>query len=580
MAEINEGPGNNPVLTYEDTREGVVKSEAFDLVILATACAPSSGNPELAKILDIELSPFGFFKTDPSQPMDTTRPGIFTCGCAHSPIDIPESVAQASGGRRTGGPDGDGCRYAQGIMKESASMSDKTEKKQRDTEVQRIGVFICDCGSNIAGHIDCADVTQYASTLPGVVYAKENLYTCSEAGIGEIKNGIKENDLSRVVVASCSPRTHQPLFSSSCGEAGLNPYLFEMANIRDQCSWVHMGDREGGTEKAKDLVRMAVAKAAFLEPQQEIEAELTPRVLVIGGGVAGLSAVETLSDMGLDVALVEKGSELGGFLNRIDRLFSGEKASEFADTLTENVTSKSNVKVYLNAHVETVGGYIGNYEIGIRQEDGEKVTELVGCIVVATGALPLTPEGLYGYDGKRIITQAELEERLRDGSFDAQRVVMIQCVGARCEERAYCSRICCQSAVKNAQFIKRENPDAHVHVLYRDMQMYGTEKEKMLWDARGMGVRFDVYDPEKPPEVKDEEVEFLQVLTGETEKIAYDLVVLSTPLVPREDASELSKLLRVPIDQNNFFMEAHAKLRPLDFAHGRHLSLWIGPLSR
>ena len=444
-------------------------------------------------------------------------------------------------------------------------MTDNKEEK-RPNEEQRIGVFICDCGSNIAGHLDCADVTRYASDLPGVVYAKENLYTCSEAGIDEIMNGIKENDLNRVVVASCSPRTHQPLFSSSCAQAGLNPYLFEMANIRDQCSWVHMGDREGGTGKAKDLVRMAVAKAAFLEPQQEIEASLTPRVLVMGGGVAGLSLVETLADMGLEVVLVEKAPELGGFLNKIDRLFSGEKASARVATLAESVNSKSNVKIYLNAETENVGGYIGNYEVSIRQADGSTVDELVGCIAVATGALPLVPEGLYGYDGKKVINQAELEERFRDGTFDAERVVMIQCVGARNEEREYCSRICCQTAVKNAQFIKQQNPEAHVHVLYRDMQMYGTEKEKMLWDARGMGIRFDVYDPEQPPEVKDGEVRFLQVLTGETENISCDLVVLSTPLVPREDAPELSKLLRVPIDQNNFFMEAHAKLRPLDFA--------------
>jgi heterodisulfide reductase subunit A2 len=456
-------------------------------------------------------------------------------------------------------------------MKESLSMSDQKEEKRPQTEKdgaepQRIGVFICDCGSNIAGHLDCADVTRYASMLPGVVYAKENLYTCSEAGIDEIMNGIKENDLNRVVVASCSPRTHQPLFSSSCAQAGLNPYLFEMANIRDQCSWVHMGNKEGGTEKAKDLVRMAVAKAAFLEPQQEIEASLTPRVLVIGGGVAGLSAVETLSDMGLEVVLVEKAHELGGFLNQVDRLFSGEKASDRVAELVESVNSKSNVTIYLNAETETVGGYIGNYEVGIRQADGSTVDELVGCIAVATGAEPLAPEGLYGYDGKKVITQAELEKKFSEGTFDAEHVVMIQCVGARSKEREYCSRICCQTAVKNAQFIKQRNPDAHVHVLYRDMQMYGTEKEKMLWDARGMGIRFDVYDPEKPPQVKNGEVNFLQVLTGETETVPCDLVVLSTPLIPREDAPELSKLLRVPIDQNNFFMEAHAKLRPLDFA--------------
>ena len=445
-------------------------------------------------------------------------------------------------------------------------MSDKKEEKKQGSEETRIGVFICDCGSNIAGHIDCADVTKYAATLPGVVYAKENLYTCSEAGIGEIMNGIKENDLTRVVVASCSPRTHQPLFSSSCAQAGLNPYLFEMANIRDQCSWVHMGDREGGTEKAKDLVRMAVAKAAFLEPQQEIEASLTPRVLVMGGGVAGLTATETLADMGLDVVLVEQSPKLGGFLNQINRLFTGETGAVRVAQLVESVQSKDNVKTYLNAKVENVGGYIGNYEIGILSGDGEAIKELVGCIVVATGALPLVPEGLYGYDGKKVITQGELEQQFLDGTFGAKKVVMIQCVGARCDERQYCSRICCQTAVKNARFIKQDHPDAHVHVLYRDMQMYGTEKEKMLWDARGEGVRFDVYDPERPPEVKDGEVQFYQVLTGETETIPCDLVVLATPLVPRKDAVELSQLLRVPVDQNNFFLEAHAKLRPLDFA--------------
>ena len=284
-------------------------------------------------------------------------------------------------------------------------MSQKKEEKQSQiaqikkaregerAETQRIGVFICDCGSNIAGHLDCPDVTRYAATLPGVVYAKENLYTCSEAGIGEIMNGIKENDLNRVVVASCSPRTHQPLFCSSCAQAGLNPYLFEMANIRDQCSWVHMGNHEAGTEKAKDLVRMAVAKAAFLEPQEEIEADLTPRVLVIGGGVAGLSAVETLADMGLDVVLVEKAPELGGFLNRVDCLFGGEKASDRVAALVESVRSKDNVKIYLNAKVETVGGYIGNYEI-IRQairQSSECYRRMVQALMNWWGASPWPP---------------------------------------------------------------------------------------------------------------------------------------------------------------------------------------------
>jgi len=439
--------------------------------------------------------------------------------------------------------------------------------KETQEDGLRIGVFICDCGSNIAGHLDCSAVTAYAATLPGVVYAKENLYTCSEAGIDEIQKGIKEHKLNRVVVASCSPRTHQPLFQNSCAAAQLNPYLFEMANIRDQCSWVHMQERENATQKAKDLVRMAVSKAAFLEPQQDIEASLNPRVLVIGGGVAGLSAAGSLADMGLDVVLVEREPEPGGLLRQINRLSPyGEKASDRVAEMTASVASRPNVTVYLGSRVEEVGGYIGNFEITIRPEGGDALREKVGCIVAATGAVPLKPEGLYGYDAKRVITQIELEERLLKGPMDARRVVMIQCVGARCAEREYCSRICCQIAVKNARLIREQDPEAQVHILYRDMQMYGTENEQMLWDARGEGVRFDVFSPDQPPVVKEDRVQFFRQLTGETMEIPCDLVVLSTPLIPSEGAQALSQLLRVPVDQNGFFLEAHAKLRPLDFA--------------
>lgn len=446
-------------------------------------------------------------------------------------------------------------------------MKEKIAESEGKREEIRIGVFICDCGSNIAGHIDCKAVTGYAETLPGVVYAKENLYTCSEAGIAEIQDAIKEHRLDRVVVASCSPRTHQPLFQSSCAHAGLNPYLFEMVNIRDQCSWVHMEEREEGTLKAKDLVRMGVAKARSLEPQQDIESPLTPRVLVIGGGVAGLSAGEAMADMGLDVVMVEREPEFGGLLRRLHRIGpEGEMAAGRLSDLVERATTKSNVTVYLGSQVEAVRGYIGNYEITIRPAEGEQVQEEVGCIVVATGAVPFRPDGLYHYNGKGVITQMELEEQLLSGRAIPKRVVMIQCVGARSPEREYCSRICCMIAVKNALFIKEQNPDAQIEILYRDMQMYGTEKERMLSDARGSGIRFDVYDTDQPPEVEDGLVRFYQPLMGETRELPCDLVVLSTPLVARQDAVSLSRLMRIPVDQNQFFLEAHAKLRPLDFA--------------
>jgi len=322
-------------------------------------------------------------------------------------------------------------------------MSGDTEKTaELNTKDARIGVFVCHCGSNIAGLLDCAGLAEYASGLPNVVFTKNNLYTCSEAGIAEIMNAIKEHGLTRVVVASCSPRTHMPLFKSACAEAGLNQYLFEMANIRDQCSWVHAQDRDLAMVKAEDLIRMAVAKARFLEPAEDIESSLVRRAVVIGGGVAGLSAAGALADMGMEVILVERQAELGGLLRRINRIGpGGEKASELVGTLVAEFKSKPRAKALLESEVSAVSGVVGNYEVTIRDKSGELQTETVGCIVVATGALPFTPEGLYGYNGKNVITQIELEEKLRDGTLDAKRVVMIQCVGARSPERTYCSRI-------------------------------------------------------------------------------------------------------------------------------------------
>ncbi|MDY7036406.1 MAG: FAD-dependent oxidoreductase, partial [Thermodesulfobacteriota bacterium] len=331
--------------------------------------------------------------------------------------------------------------------------------------------------------------------------------------------------------------------------------------------WVHMQERDEATEKAKDLVRMGVAKAAFLEPQKDIEASLTARTLVIGGGIAGLSAAEAISGMGLEVVLLEKEPEFGGLLRRLNHLApGGDNSLERVSVLIEKVKAKSNVTFYSDATVKAVGGYIGNYDITINSKNGDTIQEKVGCIVLATGAVPFQPHGLYGYDGKRVINQMELETLMRQGSFNARRVVMIQCVGARIPEREYCSRICCMTAVKNAIWIKEKNPDSHVHILYRDMQMYGTEKERMLWDARGLGVRFDVYDERQPPTTEKGAIRFYQPLSGEECEIPYDLIVLSTPLIAREDVSDLSQLLRVPVDQNKFFLEAHAKLRPLDFA--------------
>jgi heterodisulfide reductase subunit A len=430
----------------------------------------------------------------------------------------------------------------------------------------RIGVFVCDCGSNIAGYLDCPNIAEYAKTLPKVVFVKENLYTCSEAGINEIKNAIKGEKLNRVVVASCSPRTHEPLFRESCAEAGLNPYLFEMVNIRDQCSWVHMQERQEGNQKAMDLIRMGVAKAALLQPQEPIQSEMDPKALVIGGGISGITSALALANRGYQVFLVEKSKELGGLLRNLHKLAPADvDAQELLARQSEAVKNHENIRLLTSTTIKEIQGYIGHYNVTV-STNGSEDNFGVGVIIIATGAKVFKPEGLYNYDGKGIITQFELEGLFRTNKFKADNVVMIQCVGARNEERKYCSRICCMTAIKNAIAVKEKNPKASVHILYRDIQAYGTENEALFQRSKQLGVRYIKYDQEKPPEVKKDVVNVYHHLLGRELDLPQDLVVLSTPLIAGEDNEELSKLLRVTLDANKFFLEAHVKLKPLDFA--------------
>ena len=431
----------------------------------------------------------------------------------------------------------------------------------------RIGVFICHCGSNIAGYLDMEALSDYAKTLPNVAFVQRNIYSCSESGINEIKKGIDEQNLNRVVVASCSPRTHEPLFRSSCEEAGLNPYLFEMANIRDQCSWVHMQQREDGTAKAKDLIRMGVAKAALLKPQESIMSEVCARALVIGGGIAGLTASAALARRGYEVVLVEKKEGLGGMLNRLHKLGpTMTDAGELIEEKTREVMQHDKITVFTGARVTAVQGFIGKFDVEVETESGKKKID-IGVIVVATGSRAFVPEGLYGYDGRRVVTQLEIEQLLKEGlNPDVKNVVMIQCVGSRNQERPYCSRICCQIAVKNAILIKDQIQDARVSILYRDMQMYGVENEEMFRESKAKGVRYIHYDLARPPQMESDQVRVYHSLLGREMTLTADLVVLSTPLVAQEDANVSSQLLRVPVDENGFFLEGHVKLKPLDFA--------------
>ncbi len=453
-------------------------------------------------------------------------------------------------------------------------------------DTPRIGVFVCHCGTNIAGHVDVEAVDEYARTLPGVVFVQRNLYTCSDAGLREIKEAIADERLDVVVVAACTPRTHEPLFQGACREADLNPYLLEFVNIRDQCSWVHRKEPEAATRKAQDLVRMGVAKARLLEPLEEHEVPVDPVALVIGGGIIGMTAALNLANRGFSVKLVEREPELGGMMLRLHVLYpTRADALEVVQERIAEVRRQDGIEVFTSSVVSGVKGFVGNYEVTIervgdrkggareRTDDRGPSTDGAACrsvgagaIIVAIGTNVFRPEGLYGYDGKRVITQLELEERFRMDQLDVDRVVMIQCVGARCAERPYCSRICCTTAIKNALEIKDRCPGAEVYILYRDAETQGTRYEAYYTQAREAGVQFVRYDVERPPEVLEERVLVYDEMLGARLSIPCDMVVLSTPLVATEGAHELAQMLKVPVDEYGFFLEAHVKLRPLDFA--------------
>lgn len=436
----------------------------------------------------------------------------------------------------------------------------------------RIGVFVCHCGTNIAGFLDVEDVTEYASTLPGVVFATRNLYTCAEDGISAIKEAIKEHGLNRVVVASCTPRTHEPLFRDACEEAGLNKYLFEFANIRDQCSWVHMHEWDEATAKARDLVRMSVMRAALLQPLDEISIDIHPASMVVGAGIAGMTAALSMADQGFEVFLVEKEAEIGGMLRNLDSLTpTGADPGTIISRYLERIKANRNIHVHTGASLKTVKGYFGNFDVSVAAGDREE-TFKVGTIVVATGAEEMKPEGLYGYgELSNVMTQGQLEVLLKEGRLpEIKDAVIINCVGSRGQRVSYCNRICCMVGIKNAVALKEKFPEANVSILHNDIEVYGVIQEEWYTKARAMGVRFRKYSPERRPEVFADGARlavktYMELMQRELELPA-DIVVLSSPLVQTQGGLDLAKMLRVPVGQDKFFFEAHVKLRPVDFA--------------
>jgi len=561
VASITEDPHTGNLHIYYVGEDETPRIEEFDMVVLSTGMQPPKDAEKLAEVLGVNLNRYRFCETSAFTPLETSKPGIYVCGAFSSPKDIPESVAQASAA----------AAKAMAIIAPErgklVTVKEFPPEREISQEEPRIGVFICHCGINIGGIVRVPEVVEYAKKLPNVVYAEDNLYTCSDDTQKRIREKIEEYKLNRVVVASCTPRTHEPLFRETVREAGLNPYLFEMANIRDQCSWVHMHEPEEATEKAKDLVRAVVAKARLLKPLRNPTVNVTPVGLVIGGGVSGMTAALELAKQGFEVHLVEREKELGGHLRKIYYTLEGEDPQKQLGKLVKAVMENERINVYLGAEVLEVNGFVGNFKSKILHNGEEKLIEH-GVVIVATGAVEYTPkEYLYGED-PRVMTQHELEEKIAKGNLNVQKVVMIQCVGARNEERPNCARICCGQAVKNALKIKELNPEADVYVLYKDVRTYGF-MEEYYREAAAKGVIFINYADERKPRVVNEggklKVTFWEPVLKQEVQMEPDIVVLSAATIPNPDNKKIAEMLKVPLTKDGFFLEAHMKLRPVDF---------------
>lgn len=557
----DEKTGENEVVYTDES--GRLQRERFDLVVLSVGMEPSDDLRRLARSLGVRVNEYGFLWTEPLRPLATSRAGLFAAGAATGPRDIPETVIQASAAA---------CEAGRLLAPaRNTRVTERTYPPERDVtgEPVRVGVFVCHCGINIGGVVDVPDVKDYAATLPGVAYADDNLYTCSQDTQKLIKQRIEEHRLNRVVVASCSPRTHEPLFQETMKESGLNPHLFVMTNIRDQCSWVHQRDPEMATAKAKDLVRMVVAMARLAEPLKSVSLPVTPAALVIGGGLSGMTAALAIADQGFEVCLVEKDKEWGGHLRQLDKTIDGQDLQALLQATVNRVQKHPRIKTHVRVSAREIKGFVGNYESTL----SNGVVFKHGAVVVATGAVEYRPEE-YGYGRhKNVITQLELSRQLNRGlKREPSSVVMIQCVGSREEPRLYCSRVCCSQAVQNAIRLKAQYPRVNVHVLYRDMRTYGM-REQYYAQARDQGVMFTRFDLNDRPEVTwngratAPAVVIKDPVLGLKTALKADLLVLSTGMVADIEANDaLAKQLKVPLNQDGFFLEAHVKLRPVEFA--------------
>jgi heterodisulfide reductase subunit A len=543
---------------------GQIIDDTFDMIVLSVGLEISDETKALADKLGIELTPQGFAKTDSFEPVSTSRDGIYVSGVFNNPKDIPESVLDASAAASAAG---DALSDARDTLTKEI---EKIEEINVVGDPPRIGAFICDCGSNIKGVVDCEALTEYAKTLPYVEFADESMYACSQDAQNKMVELIKEKNLNRIVIAACTPKTHEPLFQETMANAGLNKYLFEMTNIRNHNSWVHKNNPEIATQKAKDLVRMAVAKAALAEPLKEEKINVNDTVMVVGGGLAGMSSAKSLASQGYQTHIIEKNDTLGGEAVKLFKTAQGEDVGTHLSHLIKEIEGNENITVHCNTTLESVDGFVGNFKSRLNCNGETKALEY-GVAVLATGAKGSVPEEYeYGNDD-RIITTLDLDKMFKekDPKLDAVKsAVFIQCVGSREPHRPYCSRVCCTHSIDNAIELKKQDPQRDVFILYRDIRTYG-ERELLYKEARELGVIFIRYDVDKKPQVNIDNgsltISIIDHVLNQPVEIEADLITLAAAIVPRKD-EKLANFFKVPLNDEGFFVEKHAKLGPAEFA--------------
>jgi len=558
----------NVTIKYATAEDGV-KEEEFDLVVLSIGLNPPQEVQDLADKYGIELNSHGFCKTNPVNPIATSRKGVLVSGAFQGPMDIPESVFSASG---AGSQCGEFLDYRRGKLSKERIYPPEKDVSQEEA---RVGVFVCHCGANIGRVVDVPSVVDYALTLDNVVYATEQLFSCATDSADSITETIKEKNLNRVVVAACSPRTLEPLFRDTLREGGINQYYFEMANIREHCSWVHSREKDEATTKAKDITRMSVARACLLNPLQEIDLPVNKSALVVGGGIAGMTCALSIANQGHEIHLLEKDSELGGMARKIHYTLEGMDVQAYLSNLVRRVYQHPAIHVYTDSTITEATGYVGNFFTKVKSERGASDIKH-GATVIAVGAEAYKPtEYLYGEDD-RVMTNLELEDRIIKGEeslIGAQSLVMIQCVGCRQEDRNYCARICCNQSIKNALKLKKINPQMDIYILFRDIRTYGFA-EDYYREASNNDVKFIRFEPDEKPQIEAAQAEDRPVLRvavsdpilGKKLAIDADYLSLAAAVIPPEGNKEIAQLFKVTLGPEEFFKEAHVKLRPVEFS--------------